>query len=233
MRGATRGAAPAKGPESISTHAPLAGRDRHARTAIWTAKNFNPRAPCGARLLVIQPRRSLSQFQPTRPLRGATGVDGGAGATGGFQPTRPLRGATGVWRTTPASNTFQPTRPLRGATWLDSVTVLQRHISTHAPLAGRDVADQAASGKWEVFQPTRPLRGATYGEVFAALTVVISTHAPLAGRDQPALTVFCPQKDFNPRAPCGARQLHAFTAYKAYHFNPRAPCGARRALVMS
>ena len=33
----------------ISTHAPLAGRDRLAPCTKYSAINFNPRAPCGAR----------------------------------------------------------------------------------------------------------------------------------------------------------------------------------------
>ena len=33
---------------------------------------FNPRAPCGARLLPCRASRTLQTFQPTRPLRGAT-----------------------------------------------------------------------------------------------------------------------------------------------------------------
>ena len=36
------------------------------------------------------------------------------------------------------------------------------------------------------------------------------------------------QQDFNPRAPCGARQQERFELYLIRDFNPRAPCGARR-----
>ena len=58
-------------------------------------KDFNPRAPCGARLLRVVAWMYLFKFQPTRPLRGATTLT----ATDfflelRFQPTRPLRGAT-------------------------------------------------------------------------------------------------------------------------------------------
>ena len=55
-------------------------------------------------------------------------------------------------------------------------------ISTHAPLAGRDVyvsPDEIAA----LFQPTRPLRGATLCCLFLLHICKISTHAPLAGRD--------------------------------------------------
>ena len=39
-------------------------------------------------------------------------------------------------------------------------------------------------------------------------------------------------QDFNPRAPCGARQgAHQRPGRADQHFNPRAPCGARHALA--
>ena len=57
-------------------------------------------------------------------------------------------------------------------------------ISTHAPLAGRDLSLFPVSKGSQAFQPTRPLRGATLMEIL------------------PFQYCF----DFNPRAPCGARQ---------------------------
>ena len=36
------------------------------------ARDFNPRAPCGARRFVIKMSVITREFQPTRPLRGAT-----------------------------------------------------------------------------------------------------------------------------------------------------------------
>ena len=35
---------------TISTHAPLAGRDKECLRALPVLEDFNPRAPCGARL---------------------------------------------------------------------------------------------------------------------------------------------------------------------------------------
>ena len=96
MRGATHAAVGLFGDAIISTHAPLAGRDyielltymrdslisTHAPLAgrdfrgVWVnylrSVNFNPRAPCGARLIAGSTRQSTAEFQPTRPLRGAT-----------------------------------------------------------------------------------------------------------------------------------------------------------------
>ncbi len=57
----------------ISTHAPLAGRDAETVSHRYLAYNFNPRAPCGARPPSVTGAINNSIFQPTRPLRGATG----------------------------------------------------------------------------------------------------------------------------------------------------------------
>ena len=56
------------------------------------------------------------------------------------------------------------------------------------------------------FQSTRPMRGATHSWVNIQLNLEISIHAPHAGRDQRSLFVSVSLFDFNPRAPCGARQ---------------------------
>ena len=57
---------------SISTHAPLAGRDRRGLHREEDNYYFNPRAPCGARLWPKIESATAKAFQPTRPLRGAT-----------------------------------------------------------------------------------------------------------------------------------------------------------------
>ena len=57
-----------------------------------------------------------------------------------FQPTRPLRGATDARDSDENKDKeFQPTRPLRGATVTIKVMAVSTGISTHAPLAGRDL----------------------------------------------------------------------------------------------
>ena len=73
LRGATGDKTSQCGYRGISTHAPLAGRDPFNLTQRGVRHYFNPRAPCGARLLLLlsNPHRILP-FQPTRPLRGAT-----------------------------------------------------------------------------------------------------------------------------------------------------------------
>ena len=101
----------------ISTHAPLAGRD--SRFSERTIQHYiSTHAPLAGRDAgTAQECRELAVFQPTRPLRGATGtIFYIFPQVSGFQPTRPLRGTTESFYQSPWSGTFQPTRPLRGAT---------------------------------------------------------------------------------------------------------------------
>ena len=72
LRGATTGGKHENHCDHISIHAPLAGRDLVFRSRKNTGWNFNPRAPCGARLNLITNSYNITVFQSTRPLRGAT-----------------------------------------------------------------------------------------------------------------------------------------------------------------
>ena len=72
LRGATTHDGRCRVRKVISTHAPLAGRDESVRHPPTNEDYFNPRAPCGARLGMVFVRLFTFQFQPTRPLRGAT-----------------------------------------------------------------------------------------------------------------------------------------------------------------
>ena len=171
-------------------------------------RNFNPRAPCGARLPTSSKRHKSPTFQPTRPLRGATlmrrmrrsrtrnfNPRAPCGArrsrlmtsltTLDFNPRAPCGARPADQRETERGKIFQPTRPLRGATRYPIAVYPDESISTHAPLAGRDAADQRETERGKIFQPTRPLRGATVSHLApVSLEREISTHAPLAGRDR-------------------------------------------------
>ena len=72
---------------------------------------------------------------------------------------------------------------MRGATIPGADMSERTHISTHAPLAGRDEMLPKTSYSERRFQPTRPLRGATLDACVVVKADNISTHAPLAGRD--------------------------------------------------
>ena len=168
--------------------------------------DFNPRAPCGARLTALTARKSLQTFQSTRPLRGATRhFRGRRKGRKHFNPRAPCgarprpfrrclllpyfnprapcgarpRCCGNIW----TRGLFQSTRPLRGAT-------------------GQYIHRASLFG----FQSTRPLRGATRRKTDEHKRICISIHAPLAGRDKLYESVRGVAQNFNPRAPCGARQ---------------------------
>ena len=170
--------------------------------------DFNPRAPCGARLHRGPDPQVHRRISIHAPLAGRDGK---------------------VGKRTMAVNGFQSTRPLRGATY----QCISKHgrigISIHAPLAGRDVISHFISAFNKLFQSTRPLRGATpfyclscrRGFYFnprapcgarqgfdmdSLIPTEISIHAPLAGRDRSGRRADFPRHYFNPRAPCGARR---------------------------
>ena len=106
--------------EAISTHAPHAGRDYISRRSAAPLKNFNSRAPCGARRPSFSFLFFASKFQLTRPMRGAT--------------------------TPAADRAFAPYisthAPHAGRDIGESAENYRMGISTHAPHAGRDIERQ-------------------------------------------------------------------------------------------
>ena len=194
----------------ISTHAPLAGRDDSAPTRGACISNFNPRAPCGARRWRRRGSARKINFNPRAPC--------------GARPLSPPRLAGRRWD-------FNPRAPCgaRHCRW-HGWTVIQL-ISTHAPLAGRDVVVKRR-GHCLNISTHAPLAGRDGGKASDYDKFQISTHAPLAGRDLEPPTVVPAENDFNPRAPCGARPFFCFWLSLFANFNPRAPCGARLLLLL-
>ena len=237
---------------------PLRGATIRRPACLRGSVNFNPRAPCGARLaskcfrlaacfisthaplagrdkLALALVRRLKLISTHAPLAGRDAAYYKGGAARRISTHAPLAGRD--WNRQCSyliGRLFQPTRPLRGAT------------ASVAPIAHRSYS----------FQPTRPLRGATVQIADAAADREISTHAPLAGRDDHPVISQHVGLHFNPRAPCGARQQVGFSwggdwkfqptrplrgatrlgsswLWALRYFNPRAPCGARRHVRVS
>ena len=72
MRGATLIQFPSFQSWAISIHAPHAGSDSHDVTRWAYSGNFNPRSPCGERPCGSGTSVSITEFQSTLPMRGAT-----------------------------------------------------------------------------------------------------------------------------------------------------------------
>ena len=134
----------------VSTHAPLAGSDYSTTLQGCRVTSVSTHAPLAGSDCVQCTPPTMTRFQPTLPLRGATtsrrrtpracAVSTHAPLAGSdqngskpyaprvrFQPTLPLRGATAAALTTNfIPSRFQPTLPLRGATrrWQTLCSVL-------------------------------------------------------------------------------------------------------------
>ena len=208
----------------ISTHAPLAGRDKQCRSRPQKARKFQPTRPLrGAtgRLAHIPP--VISYFNPRAPCGARPAVSIISPCKTLFQPTRPLRGATMQSETAYHFGKFQPTRPLRGATLpSNSLSISQSYFNPRAPCGARPTYSYNIPLK-VAFQPTRPLRGATADRDRLDLVHRISTHAPLAGRDAKSSALGSSSFHFNPRAPCGARPLTGIVSISSIVFQPTRP----------
>ena len=147
---------------------------------------------------------SRPRFNPRAPCGARPPGPKQCGPLRTFQSTRPVWGATLVSSLHNTRRTFQSTRPVWGATSLVSPLHIDKEVSIHAPRVGRDLGYQSFYS-FSAFQSTRPMRGAT----------------------DYAFTRWTQTRCFNPRAPCGARQLMDMVQEMDTGFNPRAPCGAR------
>jgi len=169
-------------------------------------KDFNPRAPSGARLIADVLYALPSPFQSTRSERSATVRRGLHGCVARFQSTRSERSATEAHVTTGPSALFQSTRSERSATW---------HV--------------ADCGWWHGFQSTRSERSATFWINNHLNPRVISIHALRAERDserpQPPTRRCAFQSTRSERS---ATVLHCRYRRNSSDFNPRAPSGARQ-----
>ena len=144
---------------------------------------------------------------------------------------------------------FQSTHSLRSATRTSFYPLSLTGFNPRTPCGVRPGLDKA-SVRDLLFQSTHSLRSATavFDNLMAGMDV--SIHALLAECDLPGLASIPDQSGFNPRTPCGVRQLvvvltchpsvvsiHALlaecdcpvfgTVYGICGFNPRTPCGVR------
>ena len=125
---------------------------------------------------------------------------------------------------------FQSTRPVRGATQMASAIQETAPISIHAPRAGRDVICFSSVLCFLLFQSTRPVRGATDTKAAFAPSHEFQSTRPVRGATgfsgRPGST-----STFQSTRPVRGATYHPF--HKLYYrrdFNPRAPCGARPVL---
>ena len=167
--------------------------------------DFNPRAPCGARLSTSTNRRWTADFNPRAPC--------------GARP--------GTMAVKHGKRLFQSTHPSRGAT-ADKVTERLRHeISIHAPHAGRDTRWSSVGSARADFNPRAPCGARRHPQSHPAGSGAISIHAPRAGataaRRRWPLTIV-----FQSTRPVRARQGLSAQVKELKEFQSTRPVRARR-----
>ena len=173
---------------------------------------------------------AILPFQSTRPLRGATcALTRDATSWKNFNPRAPCGARLGGGiRITFSALNFNPRAPCGARLQTMTMTACRLIISTHAPLAGRDVGQTYRIALSTIFQPTRPLRGATFmvGDVFSSM--IFQPTRPLRGATNGRVILEKKGEEFQPTRPLrGATWLLVLILCFLLYFNPRAPCGAR------
>ncbi len=148
--------------EKFQSTLPMRGATGWHSSCRSVCQNFNPRSPCGERLLkhmlqVVAVCISIHAPHAGSDLAKVTGLQ----CAVEFQSTLPMRGATGNSANTTSWMRFQSTLPMRGATRRRGRSCAQgSHFNPRSPCGER-------RGFWTVsacrpaFQSTLPMRGAT------------------------------------------------------------------------
>ena len=208
----------------FNPRSPCGERPLHHRQRM-DHSDFNPRSPCGERQVTVGTVLKLKEFQPTLPVRGATGLPLRDKLLVRISTHAPRAGSDrGVrgWRL--IIGDFNPRSPCGERRGGGGGLLHPGAISTHAPRAGSDMELYRNINGHVRFQPTLPVRGATWGllqlyqvvdEFQPTLPVrgatgdgrgrrgggEISTHAPRAGSDATALSTLQAENEFQPTLP--------------------------------
>ena len=150
------------------------------------SKGFNPRSPCGERRFDSREKWSRAMFQPTLPLRGATGYhwtqDEG---NSWFQPTLPLRGATpSKSRPSWSHGSFNPRSPCgERRLWGTGRRPVPIGFNPRSPCGERRRMAPIFEPRRRSFNPRSPCGERLGYNVTPRVSGNVSTHAPLAGSD--------------------------------------------------
>ena len=122
-----------------------------------------------------------------------------------FQSTHPLRGATAAGAVLDLDLVISIHAPLAGCDErLRRRPDPYQHFNPRTPCGVRPDGSPGYISPFG-FQSTHPLRGATPGRAGPPQRAGISIHAPLAGCDRNVPRGHRHRRDFNPRTPCGVR----------------------------
>ena len=173
---------------------------------IWS--DFNPRSPCGERLVDSFDVPAVMSFQSTLSLRRATSVCLKSVFSFGISIHALLA---------------ESDRFFHDASWRQS-------ISIHALLAESDPLLWMFPAQSHGFQSTLSLRRATRYGTADNVTGVFQSTLSLRRATQIGITVYKIKKDFNPRSPCGER--HGDLVHIACYITFQSTLSLRRATCL-
>ena len=208
MRGATaRNDELERHVDAFQSTRPMRGATRKTSSTVLMFSDFNPRAPCGARLVnadgttipvaisIHAPhagRDEIKQvahpsdhdFNPRAPCGARPrGIDLKSRLEY-FNPRAPCGARRSCTTSSRGRGNFNPRAPCGARRETRDHQLPRRVISIHAPHAGRDYMLIEHSFHTNTFQSTRPMRGATRKQYTIGEIADISIHAPHAGRDR-------------------------------------------------
>ena len=166
--------------------------------------NFNPRSPCGERLVTEHREDMGKTFQSTLPVRGAT------------RSSSPLMSFMVL---------FQSTLPVRGATWYVCLTCEEgQHFNPRSPCGERHYTMRFYRRIFKYFNPRSPCGERPSRVANAYNAYRFQSTLPVRGATGLGSWWGGPGTDFNPRSPCGERRSYYASGTRGKNFNPRSPC---------
>ena len=236
----------------ISIHAPRVGGDGFRSTRqkigwvfqstppVWGATplptalgldvpNFNPRPPCGGRLLQVLQELGQQDISIHAPR---VGGDGGGVPLyywcENFNPRPPCGGRRYLPAIMFTGSRISIHAPRVGG---DSI-IISHHcalaISIHAPRVGGDFSNSGRISRGTHFNPRPPCGGRLTDTPFSSHNNLFQSTPPVWGATNPFMTSRC-TFSISIHAPrVGGDLAHWDLQGKHYYFNPRPPCGGRR-----
>ena len=195
---------------------------------------FNPRAPCGARRRIARMVFVCHFISTHAPLAGRDGrTPEYVALPCDFNPRAPCGARQRRSKSVVVKPYFNPRAPCGARRYTVDEGMQQAKISTHAPLAGRDLIHDFKRHALDDFNPRAPCGARPHGSQPCKMSLTFQPTRPLRGA---TLSVFSPErsKRFQPTRPLRGATLRFIVVcgIKKY-FNPRAPCGARQASCRS
>ena len=192
---------------NISIHAPRVGSDSEVRPEEPDLKYFNPRSPCGERLLDGKIPVNQGNFNPRSPCGERRPPVFTVPGKQHFNPRSPCGERLERRHNDGCAYPISIHAPRVGSDPLAIFFGLLGIISIHAPRVGSDLIELKGRMEGLEFQSTLPVWGATMPCDANPVLYKISIHAPRVGSDQFTTTAVPVTDDFNPRSPCGERLL--------------------------